>query len=489
METTYLTSAGATLRYALATRRAGYTLVELLVATALTLLVMAGVVSLFGSVTDSISRGQAMMETAERLRATAHRLQQDLKYVTATMIPPLDPRAGLGYFEVVEGPGPHGITGAGMQPANSEGGGTDTTVGDVDDMLMFTTRSFGEPFLGRFGNQTHQSQVAEVAWFLRGTTLYRRMLLVVPGRTVPAMTGFYDEYDVSVRQEGGSSEQRAGSGPARLVTNSLGDLTNRQNRFAHQPYAWPHDVRFFGQLGLPTLRECSHPAWPLPLNNVNPEEVVLPTGTPPKPVQAADFWVQPHPWQEVDAETGTLLAYQGPRIAEDVILTNVLSFDVKVYDAQAPVFATSGTVVVPGDVGYRAAFARWRQGGPPPERAGAYVDLFYLRGMNVGNFASWFSGPGKGILGLLALAGDAAVYDTWSTHYEADGLDQGRLAGPDEGSDGLDNDNRGGVDDAGEQEAPPPYPVPLRGIQVKIRVYEHDSRQVREVTVVQDFLS
>ena len=34
----------------------------------------------------------------------------------------------------------------------------------------------------------------------------------------------------------------------------------------------------------------------------------------------------------------------------------------------------------------------------------------------------------------------------------------------------------------------PPYPYPLRGIQVKIRVFEPDSRQVREVTVVQDFL-
>jgi KaiC/GvpD/RAD55 family RecA-like ATPase len=40
----------------------------------------------------------------------------------------------------------------------------------------------------------------------------------------------------------------------------------------------------------------------------------------------------------------------------------------------------------------------------------------------------------------------------------------------------------------GENETSPPYPVPLRGIQVKIRVFEPDSRQVREVTVVQDFL-
>ena len=41
---------------------------------------------------------------------------------------------------------------------------------------------------------------------------------------------------------------------------------------------------------------------------------------------------------------------------------------------------------------------------------------------------------------------------------------------------------------AGENLTAPPYPIPLRGIQVKIRAFEPDSRQVREVTVVQDFL-
>jgi hypothetical protein len=63
-------------------------------------------------------------------------------------------------------------------------------------------------------------------------------------------------------------------------------------------------------------------------------------------------------------------------------------------------------------------------------------------------------------------------------HYDASGT----------AYDGLDNDGNGIVDDVAELQAPPPYPVPLRGIQIKIRVYEPDSRQVREVTVVQDFL-
>jgi hypothetical protein len=175
-------------------------------------------------------------------------------------------------------------------------------------------------------------------------------------------------------------------------------------------------------------------------------------------------------------------------MAEDVILTNVISFDVKVWDPGAPVLSSpSGKVVLPGDLGYRAAFADWRQSGRPPVSYGAYVDLYYLRGLNGGDFSSAFSGPGDGLLGLLAVAGHAAVYDTWSTRYEADGVDQGNLPGADEGTDGLDNNSEGGVDDASEHEAPAPYLTPLRSVQVKIRVFEPDSRQIREVTVVQDF--
>ncbi len=34
----------------------------------------------------------------------------------------------------------------------------------------------------------------------------------------------------------------------------------------------------------------------------------------------------------------------------------------------------------------------------------------------------------------------------------------------------------------------PPYPLPLRGIRVTLRVYEPSSRQVREVTVVESFV-
>ena len=57
-----------------------------------------------------------------------------------------------------------------------------------------------------------------------------------------------------------------------------------------------------------------------------------------------------------------------------------------------------------------------------------------------------------------------------------------------EAPNGIDANGIGGVDDATEVERPVPYPVPLKGIQIKIRVYDPDSRQIREVTLTQDFL-
>ncbi len=115
------------------------------------------------------------------------------------------------------------------------------------------------------------------------------------------------------------------------------------------------------------------------------------------------------------------------------------------------------------------------------------------------------------------------AYCTWSGHYERNGVDdngdvtqgldgQWGRAGVDDdgngvndneaeagspgsddpnvdiGTDGFDNDNTNGVDDVGERETSPPYPVPLRGIQVKIRAIDPASRQIRQVTVVSDFI-
>jgi type II secretory pathway component PulJ len=504
-----------------------YTLVEILVATALTLIMVAAVVQIFGSIGESVSESRATLEMSDRVRAVRTRLEMDLAGITATMLPPLRPEAAEGYFEYIEGPvgpviPPSQVAKNMDDPSNPM---DDTTVGDFDDILMFTTRSQGRPFLGRCAvtGETIESDVAEVAWFLRGRTLYRRVMLVAPGvdlsSTLPP--GFFANNDLSVRPEFDPSGR-----PAAVVANTLGDLTKRECRYAHRllgNIGFPFDARIWGQLGLPTLRECSSPAWFNWDNNSGLPGVA--------PVAAIDLWNNPHPWYvrsdfpsgpAGDAEyddskrTGTLMGYKGLRVAEDVILTNVIGFDVKAWDPGAPVLrgvsdndtpldlgddtVLPDVVVVPGDAGYPLALAHLMEelSKPPANRNqnylplsyGAYADLHYSASANltygVGTYDSAFAGPGDS--GSKLHTGAARVYDTWSSHYEDDGIDQDNDGVADEGTNGFDDNGNGIVDDPGEMETSPPYPVPLQAIQVKIRVYEPDSRQIREVTVVQDFL-
>ena len=87
------------------------------------------------------------------------------------------------------------------------------------------------------------------------------------------------------------------------------------------------------------------------------------------------------------------------------------------------------------------------------------------------------------------------TYDTWSVHYEFNGVNEDNDRLTDEGTDGLDDDgtppptnNNDLIDDSLEAETSAPYPVPLRGLEVRIRCYEPSSRQVRQITVRHTFV-
>jgi prepilin-type N-terminal cleavage/methylation domain-containing protein len=420
---------------AAAFRRQGFTLVELLAATLISLLVMAATVTLFGVVGDKISYGRSSIELSDRLRAAQFRLRSDLRGATAEMLPWDRPERGDGYFEILKVPG-----------RDSQPSANNTLLGYTQDALLFTTRSKDLPFVGRFGNTTIESQMAEVVWFLQPTlnsqgqpltpptyTLYRRQLLVIPAANFGAGSAlnFYDSYDISAHpNKSGDPTQ------VTMIANSLTDLTYRDNRFGH-----------FLLL---------------------PASVAL--ASFPYPVQAAML-------------AGFLGS--GPnasvRFGEDVVLTNVLSFDVKVWDpgAAVEVSADGVTPLVPSDPGWSAANIG------NGIALGAYVDLNYNGGFINGS-PSLFAGPyyGLGQKSLLAApVGGLATYDTWSAGYEFafNGV-TGTVVN------GFDDDGNNGVDDPNERQTCPPYPVPLRGVQVKIRVYEPSSRQVREVTVDETFL-
>ena len=161
------------------------------------------------------------------------------------------------------------------------------------------------------------------------------------------------------------------------------------------------------------------------------------------------------------------------------MLSHLQAFDIRVFDPTAQVRSDGNRSLVPSDPGWAAG---------ANIGLGAFVDLNYTRANVFTNTLPVnFSGPAHPRSGLLAVA-PASVYDTWSYHYEHDGIDQFVDGNIDTGTDGLDNDGTLGPDDVFERETSPPYPVPLRGIQIKIRVNDPDSRQVREMTVVSDFV-
>jgi hypothetical protein len=169
------------------------------------------------------------------------------------------------------------------------------------------------------------------------------------------------------------------------------------------------------------------------------------------------------------------------RVGEDVVLTNVIAFDIRVFDPAAPVSLSVDAAAVPGDPGFSSGSAAAR---------GCYVDL----GNGTVGVTSHFSSSAQGNYRLQAmgLAG-SSIWDTWSSHYEANGVDEDGLARADQGTNGLDDTvgtypQNGQVDEPGEQETSPPYPFPLRGLEVRLRVYEPTSRQVRQVTVRHTFV-
>ena len=456
-------------------RRSGYTLVEILVALTLTLILMTAVVTVFGGVGDGIAKSRRAMEQFDRLRTTAQQLRLDLQGVTVKPDGhPVRPEESQGYLEIIEG------SYIAPTPYNATSGSADmsATVGERCDFLMFTARNATRPFQGRYrlsadpNNLTLQSDVAEVAWFLRGKTLHRRVLLVVPGVAQNAgfasqqPSSYYAQNDISARLVGG-----------KLVPNSLADLTKRENRFAHPVSTFPFDVRGWELLGLPTLAECSSPTWMAGwVNGTTP-----PVNAGPS-ISQMDYWSNSDIATKFNLPSGTTspdqyLAQDGTRVADDVVLTNVIGFDVKVWEPALNTYV---------DLGY---------GG-----LGTATQLKNYA-FPTGPTVARFQHPGVYALsqqyGLVATAQlRQCVYDTGCFSYENEGIyhfdSSGKLqvdvAGGTSTNGMADDPNSGLVDGIGECINSLPYPVPLRGIQITIRCYEPDSRQVRQITIEHNFL-
>ena len=481
-------------------RRGGFTLVEMLVTTAVTLTILLALVNVFSWVGDRVASGRAMIEMSNVLRAASTRLRNDLDNMTVPVRPFPAPDSAQGYFEYIE------------RPLNDDSGRQravpESLIGDTDDILAFTARSIGDPYTGQWLGyaggglvpRAITSQQAEIYWWAQyddingdlvttpdeqvSLVLHRRALLIRPDLnqangmmfSLPSyfnpgkntyngnnpsdvtllindLRRLYNTTNISFRLTSGGT---ISSFSISVVANTLADLSQRQNRWLRRPYV-----------------------------QVNPT-----TGAPIIPLPGVPQF--PFPVDETGSVTSlSLVANYGDRLGEDIILSNVLAFDVRAFDPTARIVAPSGVALLPPDPGWTPALAA---NNANVVGQGGFVDLNYQRayGTSWNNGAnSVFSGGMNPKARLNSPNINYACYDTWSFFYEHDGIDQDGLLGTDQGTDGVDNNPTGatlGTDDPSERETLPPYPVALRGIQVMIRVIDNDTRQVRQATIVSNFI-
>jgi len=201
--------------------RAGFSLVELLVASTLMLLVMAAVATLFAMFGSTVTEARALSDLSARLQSVQWRLRQDLAGLTCVPKPLVRVEANAGYFQVIQGPY--------LPPPPNP-----------NDLLALTTSSPGAPFLGRLsGAMGFESPTAEVVWFTepsiihKGQQLYnlhRRQLLVSASPDVGVFNG-----TVFVAPTPNSDLSFCALVPpmvfADIHANSLGDLSKPANRF------------------------------------------------------------------------------------------------------------------------------------------------------------------------------------------------------------------------------------------------------------------
>jgi prepilin-type N-terminal cleavage/methylation domain-containing protein len=685
------------------TARGGFTLVEMLIAMAITLVMIGAVVTLFANISNGVRNRRAVIEMSGQMRHARNMLQQDLAGATCNGLVWQRADENQGYIEIIEGvrrEGQASVLVDGMdQPDPSSSGYNpeidhktsiipasnipfaDSTwltdggsLGDYDDILMLTVRNEHEPFVGRvpksdgatgavrvgtgnpnsfdqWGATTATSPLAEVVWYAVENpdedsnvdgffgepgmrTIYRRALLIAPWlnpyrytepngtihdtfnfdggsftaqpgllrilrdninntsplhrqQAIAALIAFQEEFDISARLEW--DPLMGSDGRWKIVANTLGDLTKRENRYEHHffrhgnqrtfPFAVASigsgytggSVNFVLDPEIADAYTVADPAQATAIRDSNAAANVnnyISAYTIANPDDANGPY-RLRPFAFVASNSGTvataramlndegkvvrvvygLVPLSGKRRGEDVMLSDALGFDLRVYDPGAPIFAhrESETVLEPTDPAWLNAYVSpnnstssgtvssiglGNTSSPifPFIGQGAYVDLGYgfdprraaapslpapaFTAAYANSTLPWFF-TARALSDVFGnqLAPGYAVFDTWSFHYENNGLNEDRdeveggLLQPDdnngsgtplvdEGTNGLDdfghysdgNFVRLGPDDVGERETVPPYDKPLRGVQVLMRLYERDSRQVKQVSVNQSFV-
>lgn len=532
---------------------AAFTLVEMLVATGLMMLLMGMFTTIFQMATQAMSMQKGMSHNDEKVRLVLNMLRNDLNGDKFDKLDPSKPRvyrtfrnltpfgAGengqlnfndtdrCGYFYVSENnPDDDGddclqLTvcapdtsaerfygkAASILPSSQPNCGPGNLLGNLlGGLLMGPSPGEYWPNQPEFDdlqgtvNQCGSSPFAEVSYFLRGGNLYRRVMLIrkpnVPTPPDDAMPldllgstlsfqyygdqgtrNFLTDFDYStffdgqcLRFHGGSSLRWNGSAfsLADPAFRFGSDCTSNLG----QGFGLPREYVNGAYIGRFTHEETSHPQFNYPGRCSGWYKNPFGQGT------------------KLNVQNGTVTDFaNGPRTGEDLLVTNVHSFDIKVWDPAA----SPGPDGLPGvahvdDDGINGVDDLGELGAPHSDD-GAFRDLghrgqtgFYRYLPSVQRPNNYYSNSDAG----------HNRYDTWAPNLDLDG--DGLHDAPPfrpvwvgcdrrPGKAHVDDDGINGVDDPGELGYPGTDDfAPLTAIQIRIRFYDGGTRQLRESTSV-----
>ncbi len=240
-----------------------------------------------------------------------------------------------------------------------------------------------------------------------------------------------------------------------------------------------------------------HPHWIDPLWSINVQGAAAGTYnqatglswstlSPLPPLTDPVLGIQPFTEQPTPAGSTTFSTEMGYDVfQDDLIMTGVRSFDVKIYDDAVPGYVDLGyssfldgvspIILANARIGTSLLDTFGHEGRIPPLQEDYRIDpqgsLKWGLSLNIGDNQT----------GIQRLR---RVYDTWSTDYsqviatgfDPSGTSPNGMIGPPLGT-GL----------PAYPSYPPPYPLPLRGIQIQIRLVDPRNEHIKTLTIRQNF--
>jgi len=503
----------------------GFTLVEMLVSAALVVLIMLMFAEVYQVAADSVGRQKGIAENDQRSRTLTTIINNDIESRTFRRVLPIHPTLEtnpiddaalrVGYFYISEN-----------DPQNDTDDVLQLTVNVLrpsaapatpDDPLLTGRATLLDPNepnqpeaddgqldftaapINVTPNQTGASPVAEVSYFVRNGNLIRRVMLVrrpypdsapaqppvaiFPAADYPAAASFWNDFDYSAYYP-----TPGGTGPQfhNAIDVGPGDLNNDDSSalpsFGRPHFRFGHDhvtgnpreyvnqpaLAFMGRF---TQEETSDVDFGYPGRIPDLDGAGAPFESPFDPATDLSMVNGVVTFQNGgDGTWGTNddVPFDGLRRGEDILMTHVHAFDVKVFDQ-----AYDETAVA-ADLNHNGRI------DDPAIDGGSFADVGHGA---VGDYAQTNNlhdtAAPQIIYGPRTTSADNRIFDTW--HHQVDINDDNMDSNPSIGT--FDPPpfwpNDGGV---------PPVGRPLRAIQITIRFFDVASGQMRQLTLVESLV-